>query len=578
MKPILFEKSETTFTSLGLGILNDCLSCRVTEQLNGKYECEFTYPITGSLYSLILPDRIVKVKANDISALQLFRIYRISKPLNGVVTVYCQHISYDLNMVCVLAYPKTTGNATTILNDLSGSTLTQHNFTFTSDFSGNRTVPKTPPQSLRKWLGNSEGCILNVFSGGEFEFDNFTVKFWAQRGSDTDICIAYGKNLTDLNADIDIQNVYTSIYPYAIDSDGVYHYLSSGYVELEGASSYAEARTLPLDVSNFFKDGESYTDAKLREYATTYAAQHKINQINQNLKISFVPLWQTKEYEQYAALERVKMGDRVTVEYAKLGVNSKLEVIGTVYNTLEERYESIELGTPKATLSQTLSGLNSKIVEVQVNEKSAIRQAVDHATELITGGLGGYVIIEPNESTGYPEEILIMDTASKTTATNVIRINKNGIGFSTTGYSGTYTTAWTIDGHFVADFITTGNLNASLLTTGTLNADLIKAGTLQDTSGTTSINMSTGKITINQENGGKVDINSSGLFLYNADNSNIPVRIFLAQNGIHGAIDTETLYVGTDTIIADNFFQLNGSNYYPRQITVNGTVYTVLAQ
>ena len=192
---------------------------------------------------------------------------------------------------------------------------------------------------------------------------------------------------------------------------------------------------------------------------------------------------------------------------------------------------------------------------MQVNEKSAIRQAVDHATKLITGGLGGYVIIEPNASTGYPEEILVMDTPSKTTATNVIRINKNGIGFSTTGYSGTYTTAWTIDGHFVADFITAGTFNASL----------IKAGMLEDVSGNTSLNMANGelKFSLSQSNFYMI-LNRTGIKVYHESTPTDEIVSILDFNGVAASKGN------FDLIIMDNY------DFKPQDVTINGQTMKLL--
>ena len=120
---------------------------------------------------------------------------------------------------------------------------------------------------------------------------------------------------------------------------------------------------------------------------------------------------------------------------------------------------------------------------------------------MITGNLGGYVILHDANGDGQPDEILIMNTDDITTATQVWRWNKNGLGFATS-YAGTYGTAITQDGKIVADYIATGTLDASKITvshlnassidTGTLNADLIKAGTIQDIAGNSTINMTNG--------------------------------------------------------------------------------------
>lgn len=567
MFPILYEKNESDFTTLGLGILTDCTQCDTNEAVNAKNEATFSYPLSGRLYEKITPDRIVKVKANEYQQPQLFRIYRSSKPINGIVKFYCQHISYDLNMLIVQPFGDLLNvNATTALNRVLENTVYEHNFTAESDIAGTKNIVSSIPQSVRKWLGTDDGAILNLY-GGEYEFDNFIIRLKQNRGSNKGVRIAYGKNLKSITADTDIQGTYTSIYPYAIDSSGNYIELSEKIIELSNASQYGEKRTLTLDVSNMFEKGEIITPSKIQAKALQYVNENGIDQISQNIKVDFVHLWQSKEYESVAALERVNLGDFVTIEYRELGVNATAEVISYQYDCLNERYTQLELGDAKPNMAATLNKVN-KIEQEVVKETSERQKAIDQATSLITGGLGGFVVIEPNENTGYPEEILIMDTNSKATATNVIRLNKNGIGFSTNGYNGPFSTAWTIDGKF----------NASWITTGILNADLLRTGTITDQTGTTSINLANGNVKIKQANGGQISIYSQGIYAENAEGKTV-ARLFVTSDG-KGALEVDTVSigeVGTGTIITSDFFEFNGRGYYPRQITVDDTTYTVLA-
>lgn len=630
MFPILYEKNESDFTTLGLGILTDCTQCDTNEVVNAKNEATFSYPLSGRLYEKITPDRIVKVKANEYQQPQLFRIYRSSKPINGIVKFYCQHISYDLNMLIVRPFGDLLNvNATTALNRVLENTVYEHNFTAESDIAGTKNIVSSIPQSVRKWLGTDDGAILNLY-GGEYEFDNFIIRLKQNRGSNKGVRIAYGKNLKSITADTDIQGTYTSIYPYAIDSSGNYIELSEKIIELSNASQYGEKRTLTLDVSDMFEKGEIITSSKIQAKALQYVNENGIDQISQNIKVDFVHLWQSKEYESVAALERVNLGDFVTIEYRELGVNATAEVISYQYDCLNERYTQLELGDAKPNMAATLNKIEQEVVK----ETSERQKAIDQATSLITGGLGGFVVIEPNENTGYPEEILIMDTNSKATATNVIRLNKNGIGFSTNGYNGPFSTAWTIDGKF----------NASWITTGILNADLIKAGTLQDVSGTISINMTNGNIVVKQNNNrGYIWINSDGIFL-NDSSGNSAIRMFVQQNGtpvivaegqplvefgqlfkiFNGAFTvtnqtiSNSLKLGTATInmngnylcsdksyqsigfslagsdgietgsfykaasgnsvLNTNVLKVNGSTYEAKTVTINGQSYTILAQ
>lgn len=507
MIPILYESNETNFSHHGLGDLIDCTECTVTEERNGIYECEISYPIKGQHYSEISVDRIIKVKANEISNPQAFRIYRISKPINGIVKVYLQHISYDLNSNIVSPFSLTNVNATTALNEVLNKTCYDNHFTATSTLSTTSKLDIKVPVSARKCLGGMDGSILDNF-GGEYEFDNFTIKLHANRGQDNGVRIAYGKNLTDITAETAIDSTYTSVYPYVVDSKGKTHTLSGDekVIEIDTELNLGEPKTLALDLSEKFQNTK-ITDEKIRQYANAYIKSNKVAEISQNIEVSFVQLWQSKEYETLALLERIKLCDIVTIEYPALGVSAKAKVIKTEYDGLNEKYIKITLGKAKSNFSSTLNKISSDVKAMP----SIIQSAVSHATELITGGLGGYVVISPNEETGYPEEILIMDDPDKNKAVNVWRFNKGGLGHSHTGYNGPFNDiALTYD----------GQINASMITAGELNADLIKSGTIQDKSGTTSINLSTGKITVGQSTSARrLDIYNTGVLLTDTENN-----------------------------------------------------------
>lgn len=534
MIPTLYKSTETNFTRNGIGFLSDCLKCRVTEQLNGIYECEFQYSAKSKFYSEITPDRIIKVKPNEVSNLQLFRVYRNTKPINNVVKFYCQHISYDLNMNIVEPFTQSRTNATTALNAILDHCYYSHRFTAVSTSNTQSKLEIKKPVSARKCLGGMDGSILDNF-GGEFEFDNFIIRHYKSRGQDNGVTIQYGKNLTDITADTNISSVYTSVYPFATDADGNYYELPEKVIVLSSANKYGEPRMLELDLSEKFAETQ-ITEELIRQYANNYINNNKIDEIKQNVKISFVQLWQSKEYETISALERVKLGDIVTVKYPALGVSVKAKVIKTVYDVLNERYEEIELGQAKSNFADTLSKVNSELVtmsDFMRNQPSITEKAIQNATNLITGQTGGYVVLK-QDNTGYPNEILIMNEPTIETATKLWRWNLGGLGYSsgTNAYQGQYRTAITMDGSIVADFITTG----------VLNADLIKAGTIQDVNGNMSINMTTGKIIMDMSDNFRSEWWTAGLTFYSPNNV-VLTSMFVDRNG-KGIVTANEMYVG----------------------------------
>lgn len=215
MIPILYKSDVTNFTTFGIGALLDTLSCEVTEERNSVYECVLKYPITGQHYSEIARERIIKAKANDTSDPQAFRIYRITKPLNGIVTVYAQHISYDLTNIATPAWKSTMPIPPQMaIEQAFNAALSPHSFTFRTDYTTFKDFVIDKPKSLRSVLGGSAGSLVDLW-GGEFEWDNFNVIHHQGRGANTGVVIEYGKNLTSLEHDTDITAVYTDLLPYA---------------------------------------------------------------------------------------------------------------------------------------------------------------------------------------------------------------------------------------------------------------------------------------------------------------------------------------------------------------------------
>lgn len=484
MIPVLYPANSTVFTTFGLGTLTDTISCEVTEERNGVFECILKYPITGQHYKLIAKERLIKAKPNDTGEPQAFRIYRITKPLNGVVTVYGQHISYDLANVPVMPFSVESRSPALLLNQIFAG---DSRFTGWTDYSEAKEFSVTTPKSVRACLGGTEGSMLSKWHG-EFEWDNFTVKFHSHRGEKTGVVIEYGKNLTSLEQDEDNSGVYTQLLPYAV-------YTPEGS-ETETVVTLPEqtlpivseemvrSKTLIFDLTDRFESGIEITEDALRAAANDYIKANPLGATIPTVKVAFEPLWKQPEYS--ALLERVRLCDSVTIRHTALGVNVSATVIETVYDSLAERYVSITLGNEKSSMITTLSEVQSSVgkVESAVDRFPKLLQtAISNATSLITGQTGGYVVLHGDE-TGQPYELLILDAPAIADAVNVWRWNVNGLGFSKNGYNGPYETAITADGQIVADFITSGSLIANI----------IKAGVIQSQDGSSWWDLESGEV------------------------------------------------------------------------------------
>ena len=474
MIPILYEGTETSFTSNGIGRLSDAITCEVTENRNGAYELLMTYPIDGVHYADIINGRYIFAKPSKYSNNQAFEIYNISKPLKGVVTISAYHISYRLSKIPVM--PFSAENIGTALIGLKSNSAEANPFTFSTTKTTVATYNQTEPRDARSCLGGVKGSILDVFGGGDYEFDMFDVKLWQNRGQNRGFEIRYGKNLTDLKQEISIENTITGIVPF-YKNESVTVVLPEKVIETPSAQNFPYPRTIPVDFSNDFPESVP-TEAQLRAAGNAYIASREIGIPKVSLDVSFVNLADTKGYENIAVLEDIRLCDTVRVVFEKLGVDALAKVISTVYDTIKEKFIKIELGSSTNTLANRIAETERK----QSQQSSVIQDAVDRATNLITGVSGGYLVIHTNED-GKPYELLIMDNEDIAQAQKVWRWNKNGLGYSDTGYNGTYALAMTSDGEIVADFISTGTLQAINIsgvnvTGSTITGNTISGGTV----------------------------------------------------------------------------------------------------
>ena len=471
MIPILYKADAVDFSTFGIGALSECTLCEVTEERNGAFECTLKYPVTGILFAELKNERLIKAKPNDTSKEQLFRIYRITTPINGIVTIYAQHISYDLSNIAELMWSSALISPSLAMSRLFTKTATTHNFKCSTDFSSAKPFSVSKPMSVRACLGGSEGSMLDLW-GGEYEWDNFNVILHTKRGKDNGVVIEYGKNLTDMEQDNDFTDVYTDILPYAVFSDeSTEKVITLSEITLPIIDNPARPKTLIKDFTEFFEDKSRINENSLRTKAKSYIKENPLGVETPTLTVAFEPLWKQPEYS--AILERVSLCDTVTIRHSALGITAKSKVIKTVYDSLAEKYVSITLGSAKSNFVNTVGDIKTELSEVRNKTEHfplLINTAVKNATSLITGQTGGYVVINTNSVSGQPYELLILDAPTIESAVNVWRWNVGGLGFSKNGYNGPYETAITSDGQIVADFITSGSLTANIIKAGVISS------------------------------------------------------------------------------------------------------------
>lgn len=452
--PILYATTDTT--NLGLGTLADTISCKVTEERNGSYELEMQYPISGVHFAEIDLRLFILAKPNYTDDPQLFRIYRITKPLNGICTIYAQHISYDLSGYIIPngLTADTATSACALLATYAGD------FSINTTRTGEATFSTNVPASVRSWFGGKAGSLIDVY-GGEWHFDNFTCTLESARGANRGVTVRYAKNMTELTQEQASDNLYTAVQSYYADNDGN---VVNGNPVSTGIT-LDSSKILVVDASQDYSDVvPEVTD--LDNYSQKYIDNNNLTAPAENITLDFVQL--------KGLSERVDLCDTITCIYEKLGVSVSAKCIEVEWDVLEERYTKCVLGTARHTLADTIGN----ITKTQDSDLDFIRgaisattsfleQTITNVSQAITGNSGGCIVTRDTDGDGHPEELLIMDSEDIATAVNVWRFNQSGLGHSSTGYNGTYDLAMTADGQIVGSFISAGSI-----TTSQLSADL----------------------------------------------------------------------------------------------------------
>jgi phage minor structural protein len=492
--PILYSAKTTDFENNGYGVLSDCITCEVTEEANGIFEMTMTYPINGIHYLQIETRSIIKVQIDQFREPQLFRVYAINKHISGAITVAARHISYDLSGIPVSTF--SADNVALALSGLKNNAAIYCPFEFWTDKNTTGHFSVSTPSSIRSCLGGVSGSILDVY-GGDYEFDNYKIKLHNSRGVDRGIKIRYGKNMTNMQQEQNCASVATGVYPYwsgEVEGETVLVELPEKIINAPGLYDFRKIQT--LDMSSVFE--QRPTEDELREKANNYVRANNIGVPTVSISVSFVQLSQSEEYKNLKALERVSLFDTVSVLFPALSVSASAKVVKIVYDIIADRIKTISIGSVRSNIADTIAIQHQEIQ--QIPTKTDLERAKEAATSWLTNGKG-YAYFRKDDS-GNIIDILFMDTKDTGSAVNVMRVGQSGIGFSHNGVNGPYESAWTIDGHFVADFITTGSLSANL----------IKAGAMISNDGSVNVDLNENKITVSQDDDySKLEISSYGI-------------------------------------------------------------------
>ncbi len=373
--PRLYPPTATAWDNNGLGALSDCISCVVEETLNGPYELEMQYRLNGLHYADITLRSIILAKPNPTARPQPFRVYKISRPINGVVTINAQHLSYDLSGIVIEPF-----NAPSLASALEGmkiNAVTENPFEYETDKTVISDFVVSYPSSARSLVAGQRGSLLDTY-GGELEFDRYQVKLCAHRGKDNGVTIRYGKNMTDVSQEEDGSGVYTGVYPYWYSEEEGSADLGSSYVPVEGEFDFT--RILLLDLTEEFENKP--TAEELTQKAQEYISNHDPGVPTISTTVSW---YQSREF-----VENVNLGDVVGVYFSRLGISAKAKIVKTRYNALQNRYESVDIGSVRSSIAGTIVSMDqgvSSVTQYTVTETRRITKELEMTADSLRSAI-----------------------------------------------------------------------------------------------------------------------------------------------------------------------------------------------
>lgn len=394
MRPILFNKNETVFDTYGLGELN-VTKGTATRERNGNYTLYAEIPVNDPMVSILQKEMKLKADAGLRTKNQTFEISRIVKDSSNIVKIYGQHISHKLEYMAIRNHTILNGTAQSALARWKDALIGDYSFDVWSDIQTNATtklsIDKVTNAHLA--LGGVEGSILDIW-GGEYEFDNMTVRLHKQLGRTAPTVLEYGRNILSAETDETIEDAYTSVLPFATytpekpegdtsDSqpDPITVTIPENYVDSKYKALYAHRRIKVVDFSSEFNSDSKKKNIpnadKLRKLASDYMERNSIGKPKINTKIEYVDLAKTLDYADRAWIEELELCDIVPIYYPQIGLTDETAKVTTItYDFVNERNASVEFGeigtNVRATMQSGLAGKVDEIAKAQQNFENSL--------------------------------------------------------------------------------------------------------------------------------------------------------------------------------------------------------------
>lgn len=487
MIPVIFKPGEKDFTTNGLGRLIDATRCEITEEANGKYELEMDYPAISRFSDYFENGYQIKAKPNDLEEYHIFEIKQTFKDtFTNSIVIYAQSRTYKLGNRQVRLVTVDNRNGAEAMRLIEQNMDEPCDIKLHSDINtASSTVFEA--RNVLNCIAGEQGSLLQYW-GGEIKREPFKLSLLRRRGRDNVGTVRYGKDLKGLTIKFDWQSIVTKVLPFAelqSGADGTSQRIYGNAVKSEYISKYPDvyAQYVQFTEEQGVKDLGSLNQVAGKYFTTLYPGSDKPKV---SIELEIEKLTDSEEAKEFAKMRNYNLFDTFTVYHKLYDIDIQTKVTGIVYDALAEKTIKITAGDIQVAFYKQQSQDFQEFIKT-LTKKDYMSDFIDYITDLINGVKGGSILQYPKNR---PHTLYFMDTDSTDTAKNVIAINNQGIGFSTTGWKGPFRNAWTIDGILNADFIRAGKIRADIFETS-FNAygDILRLvnGALQAWNGKTKI-------------------------------------------------------------------------------------------
>lgn len=460
MKPVLYSPTDTDFTAGGIGILSDCKKCLVTEEANGSYTVELSFPINAKFSSQLEDHNYqIKCKPNATDDFHIFYIYNHYKDMaTGLLYVYGKSRTMKLGNRAVKKLEFERATCQEAMKCLEKSMDQSSDIRLFSDITrvGSTSIEVSNPLKCIKGI---EGSLNQIF-GGEMKHEPFKLSLLNRRGRDHVTTFRYRKNLTGLKVETNFDGLLTRIFPYADvqNNEGETERIFGNPVDSLNINKYDGE--IYSEYVQFTEDQGVTNQKSLNEVSKKYFSSMNPNcdQPNISIELNIRKMEDTALAKRFKKFREVGLFDTFDIFHERFKINITAQITKVIYDSLNERVESLEAGDTQYTFFEKQKQEISNTLKGYTGKKYA-SDFIDVVTNIISGNDGGHVIWWPKNR---PTDLFFCDHPKLEEAKLVLRINKSGIGFSSKGWQGPFDTAWTLDGKFNANFIQTGIIKADV--------------------------------------------------------------------------------------------------------------------